>query len=105
VTLTGTDLGGATGVSGMGGPGVTVSNSWGEPTTVTATLTVAPGALLGVRNVIVTTAPTDRPTAWSHGGHPAAPTLASIAPSSGARRKLLWVVTLTGTTSRPADDR
>jgi hypothetical protein len=93
VTLTGTNLTGATVVTVNGGgvtvSGITVVNS----TTVTATFTITTGANLSTRNVTITTA---------GGTSVAAPlftvqgaTLASVSPTSGSHNTTV-AVTLTG---------
>ena len=96
VTLTGTNLTGAFAVN-VSGTGVTVSNVVAvSATTVTATFTIGNTATLGARNVTastpggVTNAVTFTVTA------PPAPTLTSIAPTSGVRGTAV-TVTFTGT--------
>ena len=101
VTLTGTGLTGATSVNAPGSPNITVSSFVAvNDTTVTATLNIAAATTLGAHNITVTA-----------GGTPSnavtftvvAPTLASIAPSSGARGTSVPVtitgIGLTGATS------
>ena len=92
VTLTGTSLSGATSVT-VSGTGVTVSNfTVVNPTTVTATFTIAANATLSVRNVAVVTpiGTTNTVTFTVQGA-----TLASIAPNTGSRSAAV-PVTLTG---------
>jgi len=96
VTLTGTNLAGATGVN-VSGTGVTVSGvTVVNPTTVTATFTIAAGATASGRTVTVTT-----PGGTTNGvtftvATPPAPTLTSISPVTGNRGAVV-PVTLTGT--------
>ncbi len=95
VTLTGTHLSTATGVT-VSGTGVTVSNfAVVNDTTVTATLTVASTATLSGRNVSVTItggAVSNNVTFTVQG-----PTLTSISPASHTRGGTAFQVTLTGT--------
>ncbi len=97
VTLTGTNLAGATGVT-VSGLGVSVSNFAAvNDTTVTATFTMTAGAGLTARNVTVTTAANGPSTTQVFTVvNPGAPTLASISPNSGARGTAVGV-TLSGT--------
>jgi hypothetical protein len=96
VTLTGTNLTGTSAVSIAGGgvtvSGVTVVNS----TTVTANLAVSASTGLGARTVSVTTPGGTSNTVGFTVVNPAAPTLASISPSSGTHGTSL-AVTLNGT--------
>jgi len=95
VTFTGTNLANTQTVN-LSGTGITVSNiSVVNTTTVTATFTVAATAQLGTRNVSVTTA--GGTTAIQNGAFTVvAPTLTSLAPTSGTRGTAV-AVTLTGT--------
>jgi hypothetical protein len=93
VTLTGTNLTGATAVT-VSGAGVAVSNVVVvNSTTVTATFTIAAGAALGSHNVSVTTpgGPTNTVPFTVQGA-----TLTSISPTSGLHNTTV-PVTLTGT--------
>jgi hypothetical protein len=95
VTLTGTDLAGATAVT-VSGTGVTASAvSASSDTTVTATFTITTGATVSARNVSVTTPNGTSPNltaAFTVQG----PTLTGIIPVSGAHNTTV-PVTLTGT--------
>jgi len=96
VTLTGTNLTGATSVAVSGG-GVTVSNFVAvNSTTVTATFTITAGAALTARNVTVTTPIGTTAAVTFTVVAPPAPTLASISPVSGLHATTV-PVTLTGT--------
>jgi hypothetical protein len=95
VTLTGAGLTGATGIS-VSGSGVTASNIVATNTTVTALLTIAGNAVLGARNVAVTTpGGTSGPVPFTIVAPPP-PTLTAIAPNIGFRNTSV-PVTLTGT--------
>ena len=97
VTLTGTNfIAGAT--VAVTGSGITVSNvAVVSGTQITATLTIAAGATAGARNVsVATTAGTSGTVPFTVGTASGVPTLASIAPSSGALGTSVDV-TLTGT--------
>ena len=95
VTLTGTNLAGATINAGTG---ITVSGTTvnGAGTSVTATFAIAAGATVGARSITVTT------PGGTTGGvtftvqAPPAPTITSISPTSGARDTSVNV-TITGT--------
>ncbi len=93
VTLTGTDLTGTTAVT-VSGAGITVSGvTVVNPTTVTATFTIASNAGLTARNVTVTTAGgTSNALTFTVTGA----TLTSISPTSGLRGTSV-PVTFTGT--------
>ena len=95
VTLTGTNLGGATTVTVAGGgvtvSGMTVVNS----TTITATFNITGNATLSARTVTVNT-PIGAPTVTFTVLNPLSPTLSSIAPNTGGRGTTV-PVTLTGT--------
>jgi len=96
VTLTGTNLIGASGVT-VSGTGVAVSNvAVANSTTVTATFTISATAGLTARTVSVTTPGGISNTVTFTVVNPPAPTLASIAPNTGARGTAV-PVTLTGT--------
>ncbi len=95
VTLTGTNfVAGAT--IGVGGAGVTVSNTTVVSVTqITATFTVASNAATGARNITVTTSGgTSSPQTFTVNLAP--PTLSSISPNSGVQGQGV-AVTLTGT--------
>jgi len=96
VTITGSGLTGSTAVT-VSGTGVTVSAvTVVNDTTVTATFTITAGATLSARNVNVTTPiGTAGPVTFTVVAPPA-PTLASIAPTSGTHNTSV-PVTLTGT--------
>ena len=95
VTLTGTNLGGATSVT-VSGTGVTVSGmTVVNSTTITATFNISGTATLGARTVTVNT-PIGNPTVTFTVLKPLSPTLSSIAPSTGGRGTTV-PVTLTGT--------
>src|SRR5882762_760981 len=98
VTLTGTNLTGATAVN-VSGTLVTVSNIVVvSGTSVTATFTIASTAALGARTVSVTTpGGTSNTVTFTVVAPTPTPTLTSISPASGARGTLLLPVTLTGT--------
>ena len=98
VTLTGTNLTGAT-VVNVSGTLVTVSNIVVvSGTSVTATFTITATALLGNRTVSVTTpGGTSGTVTFTVVAPASAPTLTSLSPASGARGTLLLPVTLTGT--------
>ena len=93
VTLTGTNLTGATGIT-VSGTGVTVSNlAVVNDTTITATFTMTAGATASNRNVTVN-APGGTSNAVTFTVQ--LPTVASINPTSGARGATV-PVTITGT--------
>jgi hypothetical protein len=95
LTLNGTNLGTATGVS-VSGSGVSVSNfQVVSPTNLSATFTISPSAGTGPRNVTVVT-PSGNATLNSV-FTPVAPTLSAITPSSHTRGGSSFNVTLTGT--------
>ena len=102
VTLTGTNLTGASAVnvSGGGGSGVTVSAlAVQSPTQATATFTISTGATLGARTVSITTSGgTSNTVPFTVQGA----TLTSIAPNTGVRGTTVPVTftgaNLTGTT-------
>jgi len=85
VTVTGTNLSGATAVNAGGGITCTINVSTSNSTTVNATCTIAAGAALTTRNVTVTTpigtTPANPAVTFTVQG----PTLTSIAPTSGMR--------------------
>ncbi|MBZ5657445.1 MAG: hypothetical protein LAO56_19430 [Acidobacteriia bacterium] len=94
VTLTGTNLTGATAITVAGG-GVTVSGlTVVNPTTVNATFTISLTATVSARNVSITTTPggTSNNVTFTVQG----PTLTAISPTSGARGTTV-PVTITGT--------
>ena len=94
VTLTGTNLTGATAVNAPGSPNITVTNFAAvNGTTVTATLNVAAATALGPHNITVSTpGGTSNAVTFTVVG----PTLTSISPTSGIRGTTV-PVTLTGT--------
>jgi hypothetical protein len=95
VTLTGTNLGGATSVT-VSGAGVTVSGmTVVNSTTITATFVISGTATLSTRTVTVNT-PIGAPTVTFTVLNPLSPTLSSIAPNTGGRGTTV-PVTLTGT--------
>jgi hypothetical protein len=95
VTLTGTNLGGATSVT-VSGTGVTVSGmTVVNSTTITATFNITATATLSTRTVTVNT-PIGAPTTTFTVLNPLSPTLSSIAPNTGGRGTTV-PVTLTGT--------
>ena len=96
VTLTGSNFTGTTAVN-VTGNGVTVNSfSVTNDTTIVATISVTPGASTTSRSVtVVTPTGTSGPVALAV-VNPAAPTLASITPATGARGSTV-TVTLTGT--------
>ncbi len=97
VTLTGTNF--VTGATvAVNGSGVTASNvSVVSPTQITATLAVAANASVGARNVTVSTASGSSGSAvFTVTAGATSPTLASVAPNSGAPGTSVNV-TLTGT--------
>jgi hypothetical protein len=100
VTLTGTGLSGAT-INALSG--ITVSNVVATASQVTATFTLASGALLGGQSVTVTTAGgTSNGLTFTVNASTPAPTLSSISPTSGYQNTSLNV-TLSGTNfSAPA---
>jgi hypothetical protein len=98
VTLTGTNLTGATSVNAPGSPNITVTNFVAvSATSVTATLNIATATTLGGHNITVT-APggTTNAVTFTVTANPLAPTLSSIAPISGVRGAAV-PVTFTGT--------
>jgi hypothetical protein len=95
VTLTGTGLTGATGVT-VSGAGVTASAvTVVDSTTVHATFTITAGAGLTARNVTVVT-PGGNTNALAGAFTVVAPTLTSVSPNTGVRGTAV-PVTLTGT--------
>jgi hypothetical protein len=97
VTLTGTNLTGASAITLAPAGGITVSNlTVVNNTTVTATFTITAGAALTARNVSITTPGGTSNTVTFTVTTPPAPTLTSIAPNSGFRGNRV-AVTLTGT--------
>ena len=96
VTLTGTNLTGATAVA-VSGTGVTVSGlTVVNATTATATFTIAGTATVSARTVTITTPGGTSNTVTFTVTSPGAPTLTSIAPTSGAQGATV-PITLTGT--------
>ncbi len=96
VTLTGTNLSGASSIT-VSGTGVTVSNlTVVNSTTVTATFTIATSAKQSARTVSVTSLGGTSNNVTFTVATPPAPTLTSIAPNSGIRGTSV-AVTLTGT--------
>ena len=97
VTFTGTNLLGANGIQGFGN-NVTVTNfTVVNATTVTATFNINGGAPTGTRTLDLTTANNGTTnTVPFQVVNPPAPTLTSVAPSSGVRGTTV-AVTLTGT--------
>jgi hypothetical protein len=100
VTLTGTNLTGATAIN-VSGTGISVSNlAVVSDTSVTATFTITASAGLTTRNVTITT-PGGTSAVSSSATFtvtaPATPTLTSITPSSGARGSSALPITLVGT--------
>jgi len=96
VTLSGTNLAGATGLTGLG-TGVTVATGTFtvvNSTTITATLSIASTAPAGARNVAVVT--TSNGTSTTATFTVVRPTLTSITPNTGVRGTSV-PVTLTGT--------
>jgi hypothetical protein len=95
VTLTGTNLSGAT-INALSG--ITVSNVIATATQVTATFTIASNATTGLQNVTVTTAGgTSNALVFTVNMAPSpAPTLASVSPGNGVQGTNVSV-TLTGT--------
>ncbi len=88
VTLTGTNLTGASAVT-VSGAGVTTAITGGNATTVTATFTITAGAALGARNVTVTTpGGTSNAVTFTI----VAPVLTSVTPHIGARSTVVPVV-------------
>jgi hypothetical protein len=100
VTLTGTNFAAGATVNVPGGSGITVGGITvnGAGTQITTTFTIAAGATLTARNVTVTSGGvTTTPVTFTVVA-PAAPTLTTIAPTSGSRSSGTPVaVTLTGT--------
>jgi hypothetical protein len=99
VTLTGTNFVSGATINISGAADITVSGlSVASATSITATLTIAPGAATGARNLSVTTSggTTGAVTFTVNAGATPAPTLASISPTSGAQGAAV-PVTLTGT--------
>jgi hypothetical protein len=95
VTLTGTNLTGASAIN-FSGAGVTASNIVVvNPTTVTATITIAANAGASARSLSVVTAGGNTNTLVG-GFTVVAPTLTSLTPNTGARGSVVSV-TLTGT--------
>jgi FtsP/CotA-like multicopper oxidase with cupredoxin domain len=96
VTITGTNLTGATAVN-ISGTGITVSGvNVNSATQITATFTIATTAALGARNVNVTTPGGTTNNVTFTVINPPVPTLTSISPTSGVRGTAV-PVTLTGT--------
>jgi hypothetical protein len=98
VTLTGTNLTGATAVN-VSGTGVTASTPVvsNNGTTVTSTLTITASAGIGNRTVTVNTPIGTSSSVTFAVTRPPAPTLATISPTSGTRGSAPFTVTLTGT--------
>jgi hypothetical protein len=95
VTLTGTNLTGATAVN-LSGSGIAVSNiTVVNSTTLTATFTITAGAATGARNISVTT-PGGTSNVLTGAFTVVAPTLTSISPATGVQGTAV-AVTLTGT--------
>jgi hypothetical protein len=97
VTLTGTNLTGATAVTVSGGGGISVSNlTVVNSTTVTATFTISSTTTPGNRTIrVVTSSGTSNGVTFTL-VNPPAPTLTSVTPTQGARGTSVSV-TLTGT--------
>jgi hypothetical protein len=95
VTLTGTNLSGATAVT-MSGTGVTCSVTGSTATTITATCTITSTAALTARNVTATT-PNGTTNTLTGAFRVTGPTVTAISPAAHARGGAAFVVTITGT--------
>ncbi len=96
LTITGSNLAGATAVSFSPSTGITVSNIQSSATQVTASVSIASGAATGARQVSVTTpAGTSNSATFTIGSQ--APTITSISPTSSTQGSS-FTLTINGTT-------
>ncbi|RPI17915.1 MAG: hypothetical protein EHM61_29040, partial [Acidobacteria bacterium] len=86
LTINGSNLAGASGVSFSPSSGITVSNIQSSATQVTASISIASGATTGTRQVSVTTpAGTSNSVAFTIATGSQAPTISSVSPTQGSQ--------------------
>ncbi|RPI17536.1 MAG: hypothetical protein EHM61_29230 [Acidobacteria bacterium] len=96
LTINGSNLAGASGVSFSPSSGITVSNIQSSATQVTASISIASGATTGTRQVSVTTpAGTSNSVAFTIAVGGQAPAISSISPTQGSQGSS-FTLTMTG---------